>query len=266
MHLCIITVGNLPLMDRTGDFFQICNVMVRHNLVQQHHQNITSYTYTKTVSRTHSFDQKIRQLVYLMKQMENLFEMQALYGTVKHDINRLFPKLNALLRDIQKEFNSIQFQRHCSKTIHLHYSIIIAHLVSMRKHISELYIPFTLSTETNTIDTIPCNRNGNNNAHAQQLLTDARKAKQNEYKKIENTIIDIGCSLIKMNTIIKQQDEVINLIDDNIADTLNNVEKGRFQLYKYLDALTNQRTFYAKLFLILLVAIVIQIYTNTPYS
>jgi t-SNARE complex subunit (syntaxin) len=135
----------------------------------------------------------------------------------------------------------------------------------MHKHISELYIPFKLSTETNTSDTIPCNRNGNNNDHA-QLLTDARKAKQNEYKKIENTIIDIGYSLIKMNTIINQQDEVINLIDDNIADTFNNVEKGRFQLYKYLDTLTNQRTFYAKLFLILLVAIVIQIYTNTPYS
>lgn len=71
-------------------------------------------------------------------------------------------------------------------------------------------------------------------------------------QQVESTIHELGGIFQQLATVVAEQGEVAIRIDDNIDDTLTNVDNAQGQLLKYLDRVQSNRWLILKIFGILM--------------
>jgi len=69
---------------------------------------------------------------------------------------------------------------------------------------------------------------------------------------IESTIVELGGIFSQLATMVKEQEEMVGRIDDNINDTALNVELGHNEILKYFQSVTSNRWLMVKIFGVLI--------------
>jgi len=92
----------------------------------------------------------------------------------------------------------------------------------------------------------------------QTLLHDRHiQSRADAVLSIERTIVELQGIFQQLAHLVAEQGEIIQRIDNNMEDTVANVEGAQAQLMKYLSGLKNNRMLIVKLFLVLIVFIII---------
>ncbi|GIL42089.1 hypothetical protein Vafri_131 [Volvox africanus] len=76
-------------------------------------------------------------------------------------------------------------------------------------------------------------------------------------RNVENTIVELGTIFNKLSELVAEQGELAIRIDENVEDTLSNVNAAQAQLLKYLNGLQNNRWLVLKVLGVLLVFLVL---------
>ncbi|KXZ41814.1 hypothetical protein GPECTOR_274g716 [Gonium pectorale] len=76
-------------------------------------------------------------------------------------------------------------------------------------------------------------------------------------RNVENTIVELGSIFNKLSELVAQQGELAIRIDENVEDTLGNVNAAQAQLLKYLNGLQSNRWLVLKVLGVLLVFLVL---------
>jgi len=92
---------------------------------------------------------------------------------------------------------------------------------------------------------------------SQLLQYEHSQANIEAVERIEQTLIELTDIFKEMSQLVVQQGEDIQRIDQNIDDTLLNLETAQGELMKRLRSLTSSRSLIFKLFLVLIVFIII---------
>ncbi|KDD74313.1 hypothetical protein H632_c1409p2 [Helicosporidium sp. ATCC 50920] len=75
-----------------------------------------------------------------------------------------------------------------------------------------------------------------------------RSSRAEALRDVESTIGELGSIFQQLAHLVHEQGEVALRIDDNMEDTLANVEGGQAQLLKYLGTISSNRWLMAKIF------------------
>lgn len=75
-------------------------------------------------------------------------------------------------------------------------------------------------------------------------------------RNVENTIVELGGIFNKLSELVQQQGELAIRIDENMDDTMQNVNMAQNQLLKYLNTISSNRWLMLKVFGVLLVFLV----------
>ena len=95
---------------------------------------------------------------------------------------------------------------------------------------------------------------GNSQQQTQALLQFQDQTDQyiedraNTMQSIESTIVELGSIFSQLTTLVHQQDEMIMRIDNNVSDTMLNVEAAHQSLLQYLQSVTSNRWLMIKIF------------------
>ncbi|KAJ3425891.1 syntaxin-5 [Anaeramoeba flamelloides] len=106
------------------------------------------------------------------------------------------------------------------------------------------------------IDIIENENNNFNNQNSMQTVS-YRESRVNVVEDIEKTIHEIGTIFSRLANLIQNQDTQIEWIDQNVDETLENIEQGEKELRKYLNGISSNRWLIFKIFAILIVFILI---------
>jgi len=79
-------------------------------------------------------------------------------------------------------------------------------------------------------------------------------------QNVESTIHELSNIFTQLATMVSQQGELAIRIDDNMDDTLTNVEGAQGQLLKYLNSISSNRWLMMKIFFVLMVFLMIFIF------
>lgn len=82
------------------------------------------------------------------------------------------------------------------------------------------------------------------------------QARANAVADMETHINDLGSIFVRLNTMVLEQGQQIERLDDNVSIAQENTEKASGELLKYLDSVSGNRMLVAKVFGILLMFIV----------
>lgn len=69
---------------------------------------------------------------------------------------------------------------------------------------------------------------------------------------IESTIVELGGIFSQLAHMVKEQEEMVQRIDNNVEDTLLNVELGHNEILKYFQSVTSNRWLMIKIFAVLI--------------
>ncbi|KAJ6230507.1 syntaxin-5 [Anaeramoeba flamelloides] len=103
------------------------------------------------------------------------------------------------------------------------------------------------------------NQNWNNHQNQRSTFRNRsyNEARVNVVEEIESTISEIGTVFEKMSSIVESHDHHINWIDQNMDETLYNINQGENELRKYFKSITSNRGLIIKIFAILIIFIII---------
>jgi len=91
----------------------------------------------------------------------------------------------------------------------------------------------------------------------QQQQEDYTSSRATAVENIERTIVELGGIFQQLATLVAEQGDMIQRIDENIDNSANYVERGHGQLLKVLYNVSSSRMLIVKLFLVLIVFAVI---------
>jgi syntaxin 5 len=80
-------------------------------------------------------------------------------------------------------------------------------------------------------------------------------SRQEALHQVESTIVELGSIFQQLAHMVHEQGEMAVRIDENVDDTLTNVEAGQAQLLKYLNTISSNRWLMLKVFGIIMMAI-----------
>lgn len=80
-------------------------------------------------------------------------------------------------------------------------------------------------------------------------------SRQEALNQVESTIVELGNIFQQLAHMVQEQGEMAVRIDENVDDTLTNVEAGQAQLLKYLNTISSNRWLLLKVFGIIMAAI-----------
>lgn len=94
---------------------------------------------------------------------------------------------------------------------------------------------------------------------AQQQLVVAQQdmyltSRQEALHQVESTIVELGNIFQQLAHMVHEQGEMAVRIDENVDDTLSNVEAGQAQLLKYLNTISSNRWLMLKVFAVIMMA------------
>ena len=69
---------------------------------------------------------------------------------------------------------------------------------------------------------------------------------------VESTIVELGAIFTQLADLVNQQGELAQRIDENVEETLGNVDSAKAQLMKYLSSISSNRLLMVKVFLVLM--------------
>jgi syntaxin 5 len=76
-------------------------------------------------------------------------------------------------------------------------------------------------------------------------------------QNVESTIVELSNIFSQLATMVAQQGEMAIRIDENMDDTLANVEGAQGQLLKYLNSISSNRWLIIKIFFVLVVFLLV---------
>ncbi|KAK8595729.1 hypothetical protein V6N12_064240 [Hibiscus sabdariffa] len=76
-------------------------------------------------------------------------------------------------------------------------------------------------------------------------------------QNVESTIHELGTIFNQLATLVSQQGEIAIRIDENMDDTLANVERAQGALLKYLNSISSNRWLMIKIFFVLIVFLMV---------
>lgn len=76
-------------------------------------------------------------------------------------------------------------------------------------------------------------------------------------QNVESTIVELSTIFTQLATMVAQQGEVAIRIDENMDESLTNVEGAQNQLLKYLDSISSNRWLILKIFMVLITFLLI---------
>ena len=79
-------------------------------------------------------------------------------------------------------------------------------------------------------------------------------------RNVENTIVELGGIFNKLSELVAEQGELAIRIDENVEDTLHNVNSAQQQLLKYLHGLQNNRWLVLKVMGVLMVFLLLFVF------
>ena len=71
-------------------------------------------------------------------------------------------------------------------------------------------------------------------------------------QNVESTISELGGMFQQLATMVQQQQEVAIRIDQDVEETMTNVDGAQAQLLKYLDRISGNRWLVLKIFMVLM--------------
>jgi syntaxin 5 len=80
-------------------------------------------------------------------------------------------------------------------------------------------------------------------------------SRQEALHQVESTIVELGSIFQQLAHMVHEQGEMAVRIDENVDDTLTNVEAGQAQLLKYLNTISSNRWLVLKVFGIIMMAV-----------
>lgn len=80
-------------------------------------------------------------------------------------------------------------------------------------------------------------------------------SRQEALHQVESTIVELGSIFQQLAHMVHEQGEMAVRIDENVDDTLSNVEAGQAQLLKYLNTISSNRWLMLKVFGIIMLAV-----------
>ena len=80
-------------------------------------------------------------------------------------------------------------------------------------------------------------------------------SRQEALHQVESTIVELGSIFQQLAHMVHEQGEMAVRIDENIDDTLGNVEAGQAQLLKYLNTISSNRWLMLKVFAVIMMAL-----------
>lgn len=102
----------------------------------------------------------------------------------------------------------------------------------------------------------PANR-GMDQAQMQLAQPDAYLASRQEaLHQVESTILELGNIFQQLASMVHEQGEMAVRIDENVDETLTQVEAGQAQLLKYLNTISSNRWLLLKVFGIIMLALI----------
>ncbi|CCH44842.1 Syntaxin-5 [Wickerhamomyces ciferrii] len=133
--------------------------------------------------------------------------------------------------------------------------------------------PFLNDPAINGNGGIPGNGNEENNAllslpQDQQLQLLEEQSSQylqerhNAVETIESTINEVGNLFQQLATMVSEQSEVIQRIDNNVEDIDLNIQGAQRELFKYFNNISNNRWMFLKIFGILIIFFILWILVN----
>mmetsp|Transcript_699 Transcript_699/g.1675 ORF Transcript_699/g.1675 Transcript_699/m.1675 type:complete len:91 (+) Transcript_699:336-608(+) len=75
-------------------------------------------------------------------------------------------------------------------------------------------------------------------------------------RNVESTILELGGIFQQLAHMVQEQGEMAVRIDENVEESLQNVEGAQAQLLKYLNAISSNRWLIMKIFAVLVVFLV----------
>lgn len=84
--------------------------------------------------------------------------------------------------------------------------------------------------------------------HTDNYLQERAETMQN----IESTIVELGGIFQQLAHMVKEQEEMVERIDTNVADAELNIEAAHAQILKYFQAVTSNRWLMIKIFAVLI--------------
>lgn len=84
--------------------------------------------------------------------------------------------------------------------------------------------------------------------HTENYLQSRAETMQN----IESTIVELGGIFTQLATMVKEQEEMVERIDSNVADAELNIDAAHAQILKYFQSITSNRWLMIKIFAVLI--------------
>jgi syntaxin 5 len=81
-------------------------------------------------------------------------------------------------------------------------------------------------------------------------------SRQEALHQVESTIVELGNIFQQLAHMVHEQGEMTMRIDENVDETLSNVEAGQAQLLKYLNAISSNRWLMLKVFGVIMIAMI----------
>ena len=94
---------------------------------------------------------------------------------------------------------------------------------------------------------------GGDDGMQQQSQAQVARHRMHGMAQVEKQIAEMGSMFSKMATLVAEQGETVERIDDNMDESLTNVQSGQNELLKYLNSISGNRWLIGKIFVVLLV-------------
>jgi len=91
----------------------------------------------------------------------------------------------------------------------------------------------------------------------EMIVSDRRGSRNEAVLSIERTIGELQGIFQQLANLVAEQGELIERIDDNVNNTVVNVDRAQSELLKYLSSVSSNRWLIVKLFLVLVVFVVL---------
>lgn len=98
---------------------------------------------------------------------------------------------------------------------------------------------------------------GGQQAMALMPQANANLSRTEALQNVESTIAELGGIFQQLATMVAEQGELAIRIDENVDDTLSNVDMAQTHLLKYLNRISSNRWLILKIFLVLMIFLVV---------
>jgi len=259
-------------VDRTQDFNRF---LARYSQNNANIHQASASSFSPQMSEFNSAASKIGQAIHkTSEKVENLGKMsrgKGLFNDKSHQIQELQTTVQREISALSASINQVETMAASSGSAHAQkHSTNLVEALKTRfcsltndfKSVLELRTK-TLAQQNNKMNMYrpnPMNYTANpadpESGGMQDQTMEVVHSRAESIKKVQAMIGDMGQMFQKMAVMVQQQEEMIMRVDQNIEDSVENIQKGNDQLMKYYSTVSNNRMLILKVFGVLIAFIV----------